>query len=49
MHNCTVVIINGRYIFLLQSSHHQAVYVRSEKGNHTPVVYMIVTHTKAFT
>jgi len=42
MHNCTVVIINGHYIFQLQSSHHQAVYVRSKKGNHTPVVYMML-------
>jgi len=27
-------------MFQLQSSHHQAVYVRSIKGNHIPVVYI---------
>jgi len=40
MHNFTVAIINGSYKFHLQSGHHQAVYVRSTKGNHTPVVYI---------
>jgi len=40
MHNFTVAIINGSYIFRLHSSHHQAVYVRSIKGNHIPVVYI---------
>ena len=33
----------------LQSSYHQAVYGTSIKGNHIPVVYMIVAHTNAFT
>ena len=40
--NHLVVIINGQYIFQLQSSHHQAVCVRSKKGNHIPVVYMML-------
>jgi hypothetical protein len=40
MHNCTVAIINGSYMFQLKSSHHQAVYVRSIKGSHIPVVYI---------
>jgi len=40
MHNCTVAIINGSYMFQPQSSNHQAVYVRSIKGNHIPVDYM---------
>jgi hypothetical protein len=40
MHNCTVAIINGRHMFQLQSSHHQAVFVRRIKGNHIPVVYI---------
>jgi len=39
MYNFTVAIINGSYMFQLQSSH-QAVYVRSTKGNHVPVVYI---------
>ena len=28
------------YIYQLQSSHNQAVYVRSIKGNHIPVAYI---------
>jgi len=27
-------------MFRLQNNHHQAVYVRSTKGNHIPVVYV---------
>jgi len=40
MYNFTVAIINGSYMFQLHSSNHQAVYVRSIKGNHIPVVYI---------
>ena len=40
MHNFTVAIINGSYIYQLQSSHNQAVYVRSIKGNHISVAYI---------
>jgi uncharacterized protein YqjF (DUF2071 family) len=40
MHYVTVAIINGSYMFQLQSSNQQAVYVRSIKGNHIPVVYV---------
>jgi len=40
MYYVTVVNINGSYIFQLQSSHQQAVYVRSIKGKHIPAVYI---------
>jgi len=40
MHNFTVEVRNGSYMFQLQSSHHQAIYVRSIKGNHIPAVYI---------
>ena len=40
MHNFTVAIKNSSYMFQLQSSHHQALYVRSIKGNFIPVVYI---------
>ena len=40
MHNFTVAIINGSYIYQLQSSHNQAVCVRSIKGNHIYVAYI---------
>jgi len=40
MHNITVAIINASYLFQLQSSHQQDVYVRSVKANHIPVVYI---------
>jgi len=33
MHDFTVVIINGSYMFWLQSSQHQALYIGSIKGN----------------
>ena len=36
----TAVIINGSYMFHLQSSYHQAVYVRNTKVNRTSVVYI---------
>jgi len=36
----TVAVINGSYMFQLQSSHYQTVYVRSIKGNHILVVYI---------
>ena len=39
MHNFTVEIRNSSYMFQLQSSH-QAVYVRSKKGNHTSAFYI---------
>jgi len=38
MHNFTVAIKNGSYMYQQQSSHQQAVYVRSIKGNPIPVV-----------
>jgi hypothetical protein len=40
MHNFNVAVINDRYMFQLHSSQHQAVYVRSIKGNGVPVVYV---------
>jgi len=40
MHYVNVAIINGSYMFQLQSSHQQAVYVRNIKGKHIPVLYM---------
>jgi len=40
MHNNTVAIMKGNYMFWLQSSYHKAVYVRSIQGNHIPVVYV---------
>jgi len=40
MHNFTVAITNGSYIYQLQSSHNQAAYVRSIKGNHISVAYI---------
>jgi hypothetical protein len=40
MYNFTVVIINDSYMFQLHSSHHQAVYVRSIKGNHILSVHI---------
>jgi len=40
MHNRNVANINGSYMFQLQSSHNQAVYVRSIKGNYIPVGYI---------
>ena len=40
MHNFSVAIINGSYMFQLHSSHHQAVYVRSIRGNFIPAAYI---------
>jgi len=40
MHNCIVAITNGSYTFQLQSRNHQAVYVRSIRRNHIPIVYI---------
>jgi len=40
MHIFTVPNINGSYMFQLQSSHHQAVYMKSIQRNLTPVVYI---------
>jgi len=42
MHKFTVEIINGIYMFQLQSSHHQATYERSTKGNCIPAVYLYI-------
>jgi hypothetical protein len=42
MRSFTVAIINGNYIFQLQSSHHQAVYIRSKQRNYIPVVYTLL-------
>jgi len=38
MDNFTVATINDSYMFRLQPSHHQTVYIRSITGNHTPLV-----------
>jgi len=35
MHNFTVASIDGRYMFWLRSSQHQATYIRNVKGNYT--------------
>jgi hypothetical protein len=40
MYYVTVTIRNGSYIFQLQSSHQQAVYVRNTKGRHIPAIYI---------
>jgi len=40
MPNFTVAIINGSYMFQLHSSHHQAVCVRSIRGNFIAVAYI---------
>jgi len=40
MHNFIVAIINGSYMFQLQSSNQQAVYVTGIKGNHITVFYI---------
>ena len=40
IHNFIVEIINGSYMFQLHSSHHQAVYVRSIRGNFIPAAYI---------
>jgi glycine cleavage system protein P-like pyridoxal-binding family len=40
MQNIKVAILNGSYMFHLQSSHHQDPYVTNTKGNHTLVVYI---------
>jgi len=40
MHNFSVAIINGSYMFHIKISHHQALHVRSIKGNFIPVVYI---------
>jgi len=34
MHNISLGIINGNYMCQLQSSPHQAVYVKNTKANH---------------
>jgi len=47
MHNFTVAITNGSYIYQLQSSHNQIVHVKSIKGNHISVAY-IRLKTKIF-
>jgi len=40
MPNFTVAIINGSYMFQLHSCHHQAVRVRSIRGNFIAVDYI---------
>jgi len=40
MHNFFVAVINGSYIYQLQSSNNQAVNVGSIKGNHVSVAYI---------
>ena len=39
-HNFNVPITNGSYMFQLHSNHHQAVYVRSIRGNFIPAPYI---------
>jgi len=39
MHNFTVKITNGSYMYQLHSSHQQDGYVSSITGNHIPAVY----------
>jgi hypothetical protein len=41
MHNFTVAITYGSEIYNLQSSHHQAIYVRSVKGKTIPVADIV--------
>ena len=41
MHNFTVEIRNGSYMFQLHSSH-QTIYGRSIKGNHVPIFYILL-------
>jgi len=40
MHSFAVAVINGSYIYQVQSGHHQAVYIRSMKGSYVPVVHI---------
>jgi len=40
MHSFTLAIINGSYLIQLQSSHHQAVYVRNINGKFIAIVYI---------
>jgi len=40
MHNFTVAIINGSYMYQGQSSYNKAVYLRSITGNFIPVAYI---------
>ena len=42
MNNFTVAIINDTYAFQLECSHHQALYVRSAKGNHINCSWHII-------
>ena len=42
MHNFTVAFISDSYMFRLQPSHHQTVYIRSKTGNLIPVVYKLI-------
>jgi hypothetical protein len=38
----TVAIINGSYMYQVQSTHHQGVYIRSMEGNYIPVVQILL-------
>jgi hypothetical protein len=40
MHKFSVETVNENYMFRLQSSHHQAVYIRSIRRNCIPVGYI---------
>jgi hypothetical protein len=40
MHSFTVAITNSSYMFQLQRSHHEALYVRRINGNFIAVVYI---------
>ena len=41
MHNFTVTITNGSYMYQLHSSQQQAVYVSSITVNYIPAVYIV--------
>ena len=42
MQDFTLAVTNGGYVFRLQSSHHQSVYIRSIKRNFIPVNYTYI-------
>jgi len=47
MQDFTVAVTNDGYVFRLQSSHHQSVYIRNIRGNFIPLnyTYIISFHT----
>jgi len=42
MHSFAVAVINGSYMYQVQSSHHHAVYIRSMEENYIPVVHILL-------